>query len=168
MKYDILGDLRRGDGRVTVEVDGPPPEGTGLRVLAPILGRIVLTNTGSVVTAQGEVRARLVMECGRCLKIHEVAITIPVNEICSLTQIDQPMAEETAEDAPIPILDGGSVDLSELLRQLLTLHAPPRSLCRPDCPGLCPVCGRDLGNGPCACSKDNIDPRLAGLRDLLP
>ena len=168
MRYDILGELRRAEARVTVEVDAPPPEGTGLNVLAPITGALTLANTGYVIAAQGALRARIVTECSRCLASLEVELDIPVNEVCSLTQIDEPPPEAVGEqDAPIPILDEGTVDLSELVRQLLMVHAPSRSLCRPGCRGLCPTCGRDLNEGPCRCSEEQIDPRLAGLKKLL-
>jgi uncharacterized protein len=168
MQYDILGELRRGDGPKVVEVDDPAPSGTGLRVLGPVTGVLTLTNTGAAIAAQGTLHARVVMECSRCLKAHEVALDIAVNELCSLTQIDEPPMDQVGEDAaPIPILEADTVDLTELVRQLLTLNAPERSLCRPDCRGLCPVCGRDLNEGPCSCADDDIDPRLAGLRDVV-
>ena len=168
MQYDILGELRRGDGPKVVEVDSPPPPGTGLRAVGRVTGVLTLTNTGAAIAAQGTLHARVVIDCSRCLKPHEVALTIAVNELCSLTQIDEPQMDKVGEDAaPIPILEEGVVDLSELVRQLLTLHAPERSLCRPDCRGLCPSCGKDLDEGPCSCADDDLDPRLAGLRDIV-
>ena len=39
-------------------------------------------------------------------------------------------------------------------------------LCRDDCRGLCPKCGKNLNEGPCGCTKDG-DPRLAVLSRLL-
>ena len=53
------------------------------------------------------------------------------------------------------------------MRQLLVLNAPQRSLCRPDCRGICPQCGTNLNTGSCDCDKEDIDPRLAPLRNLL-
>ncbi len=47
-------------------------------------------------------------------------------------------------------------------------YAPSRSLCGPTCRGLCPTCGKDLNEGDCNCADSRIDPRLAGLKDLLP
>ena len=151
-----------------VEVDAPAPAGTGLRVAGRVTGVLTLTNTGAAIAAQGQLRACVVMDCSRCLKAHEVELKIAVNELCSLTQIDEPPMDQVGEDAaPIPILEENVVDLSELVRQLLTLNAPDRSLCRPDCCGLCPVCGKDFNEGSCSCADDDIDPRLAGLRDIV-
>ena len=39
-------------------------------------------------------------------------------------------------------------------------------LCRPDCRGLCPVCGVDLNQQSCSCGKDDIDPRWEKLKNL--
>jgi uncharacterized protein len=42
-----------------------------------------------------------------------------------------------------------------------------RSLCRPDCRGLCIECGKNLNEGPCDCVVESIDSRLAELKELL-
>ena len=40
-------------------------------------------------------------------------------------------------------------------------------LCRPDCQGLCPVCGKDRNVDPCQCQVEWVDPRLAVLKTLV-
>ncbi len=43
---------------------------------------------------------------------------------------------------------------------------PIAPLCRPDCRGLCPVCGADLNEDPAHEHRDDpVDPRLAALAD---
>lgn len=50
----------------------------------------------------------------------------------------------------------------------ISLELPPFTLCSPDCPGLCPKCGKRLADGPCGCKDEKeIDPRLEILRKLL-
>ncbi|MGN1345839.1 MAG: YceD family protein [Eubacteriales bacterium] len=52
----------------------------------------------------------------------------------------------------------------------ISLELPPFVLCREDCPGLCPKCGRRLADGDCGCQtgeKKEVDPRLAILQKLL-
>ena len=39
-------------------------------------------------------------------------------------------------------------------------------LCREDCKGLCPVCGKDLNDGDCGCDRTERDPRFESLRAL--
>ena len=61
------------------------------------------------------------------------------------------------------IVEDGFLEVDEQLVEMLTLEFPSKLLCREDCAGLCPQCGKNLNNGPCACSKQETDPRLAPL-----
>lgn len=64
------------------------------------------------------------------------------------------------------LLEDGTADLEEIARDALILNFEPRLLCKDDCKGLCPKCGKDLNDGPCGCAEDP-DPRMAALRQLL-
>jgi len=129
-----------------------------------VTGNIVLTNAGAVISARGNLSARALCECSRCLLSHPVDLEVEVNEECRLSPID---SASGADAQPIPILDGDTVGLSELVRQVLALSLPPRPLCRPDCHGLCPQCGRNLNAVTCDCEPDAPDPRWDRLRSLL-
>ena len=56
--------------------------------------------------------------------------------------------------------------LDELFTTALVLAMDSKHVCRADCKGLCPRCGADLNEGPCAC-RPETDPRLAALAQLL-
>ena len=49
----------------------------------------------------------------------------------------------------------------------LLLALPTKHLCREDCRGLCPRCGKNLNEGLCGCREDKVDPRLAVLAQLM-
>ena len=155
-------------GWVEIEVCAPPPGGSAPEFRDTVTGTIVLTNTGAVLTAEGRLQTRATLECSRCTKEHCVALDIHVSEECILRDIDQPQAYQDTEvvGSPIPILNGNEIDLSELVRELLNLHLPARSLCKPDCAGLCPHCGQNLNEGTCQCADETVDARLAPLRGL--
>lgn len=80
------------------------------------------------------------------------------------------MAKEDAEisdrDAVV-LFTGTDIDLNEVIWPGVLLELDTKFLCRPDCRGLCIHCGADLNEGSCGCKNDEIDPRLAGLADLL-
>jgi uncharacterized protein len=61
--------------------------------------------------------------------------------------------------------EGGLV-LEDVLREQVLLTLPARTLCRPDCKGLCPRCGRNLNEGACSCEATTADPRWGALADL--
>lgn len=59
------------------------------------------------------------------------------------------------------------LDTVSLLRDDILLELPSKFLCKESCKGLCPKCGKNLNEGECSCSKQEIDPRLAVLKQLL-
>ena len=61
---------------------------------------------------------------------------------------------------------GTEIDLDEILVTNFVLDMETKFLCREDCKGLCPKCGKNLNLGPCGCGKE-IDPRFAVLEQLL-
>lgn len=56
--------------------------------------------------------------------------------------------------------------LEDVLREQVLLTLPARTLCRPDCKGLCPHCGQNLNAEPCTCEAPASDPRWSALSDL--
>ncbi len=137
-------------------------------MLGPVTGEILLSPAGKTVVAQGRLDVELEMQCARCGRLHPVKLSLVVERECSLEQVDDPAAYVEEEDlGPLPIANGDEIDLSELVRQLIIINTPPRSLCRPDCRGLCAQCGADLKEGPCGCEAEAVDPRLSALRALL-
>jgi uncharacterized protein len=58
------------------------------------------------------------------------------------------------------------LDLSAWARDALVLGLPAQILCRPDCAGLCPVCGKDLNVEPHEHEEERVDDRWAALQAL--
>ncbi len=168
MRLALEPSITEEGGWVEAEIRAPAPAGSAPGFRNTVTGTIVLTNTGEGLRAEGRLHTQVTLPCARCAKEHTVALEIEVNEECTLEDLDQPRAyqETQAEGNPIPILNGNEIDLSELVRELLNLHLPPRSLCKPDCAGLCPKCGQDLNEGSCECSSEAVDARLAPLQEL--
>jgi uncharacterized protein len=65
-----------------------------------------------------------------------------------------------------PYVADDRLDLSAWARDALALALPEKILCRPDCAGLCPVCGKDLNEEPHTHDEKREDPRWAALADL--
>jgi uncharacterized protein len=71
-----------------------------------------------------------------------------------------------AEDVGLLYYDGRVIDLREEIRQVVLLEVPWHPLCRPDCKGLCPRCGRDLNQGACGCPPERGRSPWDALRNL--
>ena len=63
-------------------------------------------------------------------------------------------------------LERDSADLDDIVRTVFVLNLDSKLLCKEDCKGLCPRCGKNLNDGPCNCRKE-LDPRFAALEQLL-
>ena len=66
------------------------------------------------------------------------------------------------------LTDHHELDLETPVREAIQLAEPIAPLCRPDCPGLCIVCGERLDDGEHDHPDDDIDPRLEALRGFKP
>lgn len=65
-----------------------------------------------------------------------------------------------------PYLDEYMLDLTGLLIEELTFSVPMKTVCEEDCQGLCKSCGANLNKDECDCDQDDIDPRLASLKNF--
>jgi uncharacterized protein len=110
--------------------------------------------------------ARLEGPCMRCLQDATPAFAVDAREV------SQPRRERDPGTGPgdelgSPYLRAGVLDLAAWARDALVLTVPVQLLCRPDCAGLCPVCGTDLNQaGPEHRHDTEPDPRWAKLSEL--
>lgn len=119
-----------------------------------------ISNTGDVLLLQAVLNARVQRTCGRCLKEFTAATEAEVVE-----KFYPASAENIENDAFV--YDSDVIDITEPLREGLLLAEPMQALCKPDCRGLCPVCGADLNEGDCGCDRFTVDPRLAALKQFI-
>jgi len=112
------------------------------------------------VTGIIEVAAKA--QCSRCL----IATPIYLNINFSLKYSDIDIILDS-EDEDIIQFHGDEIDLYPKVAEEIVLNWPSQVLCKSDCKGLCPNCGANLNTSVCKCKIDNVDPRLAVLKQLL-
>jgi len=122
----------------------------------PALFEISRANTGTVFTLG--FTARLYGPCYRCLGDAVLELQISGREY----QAESPDDEQLTT----PYLHGNNLDLSEWAHDAIALALPEKILCRPDCAGLCPVCGKSLNDEPHEHEEAESDPRWAALEAL--
>ncbi len=145
--------------------DDPKSSLCGVRFPSPMEVSGDIVNTAGYMRMSLNLSLDYVAECARCLR--DVAGTFSFDlekTVASLSQLDGLDEEKRDEFA---IVEDGFLDMDEQLLELLEIEFPPRFLCREDCKGLCEKCGKDLNEGACDCTKQEIDPRLAPLGDIL-
>jgi uncharacterized protein len=74
--------------------------------------------------------------------------------------------DDAAEELRTEYVVDGRLELSTWARDAIALALPDQILCRPDCAGLCPVCGKDLNVEPHEHEQAVRDARWAALEEL--
>ena len=96
--------------------------------------------------------------CFRCLQDAELALELRLREYEA--------TKPESDDERTEYLYDDRLDLSAWAHDALALALPDKILCRPDCAGLCPVCGKDLNAEPHEHVEERTDPRWAALESL--
>ena len=141
--------------------------GDDLRQADPIEGHVRLARTNRGLLVIADLMTSLQAECSRCLREIEVPIEISIEDE-ALPTLDlhtgHPIEPGVGEEDLLRLTDHHELDLEGPIREAILLAEPIAPLCRPDCPGLCLVCGERLDEGVHDHPADDIDPRLEALK----
>jgi uncharacterized protein len=102
--------------------------------------------------------ARLHGPCYRCLD--DAVVDIPINAR------EYQATNADTDELRTPYLADDALDLESWARDAIALELPEQILCRPDCKGLCAVCGKDLNDEPHEHEEEHDDSRWAALAEL--
>ncbi|HWQ01409.1 MAG TPA: DUF177 domain-containing protein [Gaiellaceae bacterium] len=147
--------------REAIEVELPPVQLGGERYIAvpeKIPAELAVTRASTGWVFELRLTVRLHGPCMRCLGDAVVEETLSLREY----QATSPDTDELTT----PYLVDDRLDLSAWARDSLLLALPTQILCRPDCAGLCPVCGKNLNEEPHTHEEEEADPRWAALEAL--
>jgi uncharacterized protein len=124
----------------------------------------VIEKRGNQLFLTAAIETTGTFDCDRCMTQFETLLS-PSYKMNYLSKDSDPAQYDPAE---VQVLSPGEnvLDISEDVRQTILLSVPLKLLCRNDCAGLCPQCGRNLNQGPCACKDDRFDSRWEQLRRL--
>jgi uncharacterized protein len=120
----------------------------------------------------GRTEVRLEMPCDRCLKAMEIPFSIVIDVKVSKDRLSDGASNVPEGDSEIDdvdefsFLDGCILDVDKLVSDEIVVALPTKVLCKDDCKGLCPVCGKNLNYGSCSCDRSVGDPRMAAIRDI--
>lgn len=138
------------------------------RVGKPLAVRGSVRFTDGRADLEGSIEGVLSCNCTRCLTPVDRKIDLRFRDVFVAPEIFVGDAESeiSGEDLDVSVIENESLDLAEIVREQILLSLPEQLLCREDCRGICPVCGGDRNSAECDCSKDEVDPRWAGLKGL--
>ncbi len=120
-------------------------------------GNINLSRTQTGLRLQAVLTAQTIVECGRCLETFCLPLESHFEEIFTFENRALP-----EDEAVIP--ESGNLDFEPYIRDYLLLEVPINPVCRPDCLGLCDICGANLNIK--KCGHEHERPALAALEQL--
>ena len=125
---------------------------------------LTITNLGEdKLKITGSVRLTAAIPCDRCLEEVSTPLELVISKEVDMKQTAEGRIADLDET---DFIDGYSLDVDKLVYGEILVNWPMKTLCREDCKGLCPVCGKDLNKGDCDCDTTYRDPRFESLRAL--
>jgi uncharacterized protein len=116
----------------------------------------------------GGLTAQVETVCARCLEPVAHSLNWAFDLLYRPQGVDR-VGDEVAiseADTEIGYYQGEGVLLEDALREQVLLATPVKMLCREDCQGLCPQCGRNRNTDPCNCELHPSDPRWEALSEI--
>lgn len=122
-----------------------------------------ITNNSKSLLFTAVVSGNVTVHCARCTEEIKQLVKFKVSEYL----VREEQAENMGDDDDAVVFSGEEIDIDDIIINNFLLNTSGKYLCREDCRGLCPKCGKNLNMGDCGCPDDEIDPRWAALAEIM-
>ena len=149
-----IKELLRGDGVLPFSCELDPAGLDFPSILcyeSPLKAQGNIRSSAGLLTLTGEVRVSLRCLCDRCGREYDRDAVEKLDTVLVTEHQDE-------EDPDVFLVQDDCVDLDEIVMTAFVLGLDSKTLCRPDCKGVCPRCGHNLNDGPCACRPEADSP----------
>ena len=162
-----LAAVDRGEAalREQVPADHPMWNGSGLELARPLDVDLTAHDVGEGVLVRGTLKTAVRLACRRCLEPVEHPVDAHVELFFAPPAEGDDEHADDGEVYPLPAR-GDDLDLTGAVREQVLLETPEFALCREDCRGLCPTCGRDLNQGGCDCAPAEAGSPWSALKNV--
>ncbi len=116
----------------------------------------------------GDYATQVEILCARCLEPVLRDLASKFDLLYRPLGVDAGKAERSVHEADTEIgyYQGEGILLQDVLREQVLLAVPLKAVCRENCKGLCPHCGRNLNVESCHCDPSLPDPRWDALKSI--
>jgi uncharacterized protein len=126
-------------------------------LLNNVIGTVDLSRMQDGIRVQASFSGEIENECGRCLKNFVDELHSDFEEIFLF-----PYMEVSEEESKIP--ENGNIDIEQLFNDFMIMGIPISPVCKPDCKGLCAICGQDLNQELCEHHRGKCKTEETGLK----
>ena len=167
MKIDLSDFLEKEDETVELEasIDIGAVTVSGTSYTRTDDNTITLTfynSEGKSLFVSGSTIVSFKAACDRCLE--DVDVEIPVSISGEMAIRDDSFFMDN--DEGLDYIEDGFLDTDGMIEAEVHLGWPSKILCKDDCLGLCPVCGRNRNVESCDCDTEVRDPRMMQFLDV--
>ena len=134
MRIDLEEIKKQGEMNVEVKDDLKDLKIPEVSFARPAQGRIKISLICKEILIKGDLKAEMSFTCSRCLRKYQDSLSVNIEIKYNIDKIEKPY-----------------LDLEEEFRHFFVLSLPMKPLCRKDCKGLCPQCGKNKNSEECKC-----------------
>jgi uncharacterized protein len=136
-----------------------------IHVLGPIVVKLTAEKRAQRIRVRGRFAVDVEVPCARCLDPVRVPLVSDFDQFYQSNAEQQLVGEIVLNerDTEVGFFNGDFIEVSDIVREQILLALPMKPICREDCKGLCPHCGRNRNAEACNCQTSSADPRLAPL-----
>ncbi|OFI07691.1 hypothetical protein CLOACE_00390 [Clostridium acetireducens DSM 10703] len=117
-----------------------------------------VSKMGNLLHLEAKINTNVELSCSRCLSKFPYKIDLNIVEEFSNCK--------KCEDEDVISIECDEIDIAEVIMNNIIMALPIKRLCKENCKGLCQQCGTNLNYSKCNCKDDDVDPRLAQLKDF--
>ena len=124
---------------------------------------VKLAKSHSQIVLDADINLHANYQCDRCGQDYSTKIKNSYKIVYLFG--NEPGNDDSFNLVYLPV-DADKIDIANDVRDYAVLAIPMKKLCKEDCKGLCPRCGKDLNEGDCNCIGNETDPRWDPLEKL--
>ena len=128
----------------------------------------LLANTGGEIRIIGRFDVQVEADCDRCLGRARFPLDTSFDLFyrpASFIAQEEEIGLDEGE-AQVGFYQDGGMELEDILREQILLVMPMQRICREDCLGICPKCGKNRNESPCDCKEEPAGDRWGALQGL--
>ena len=133
--------------------------GERLSIVSPVNVKGSAINFEGKINVDLKITAQVERKCSRCLESFKEEVEVDTEYIFVREAIDNSEEYYTFK--------GDKVDITDFVLGDIAAKLTMKPLCKVNCKGLCPICGKNKNSIDCQCKSEEIDPRMQALSKLL-
>ncbi len=166
-----VSNLKPGENPLTLSFPSSLIETKDAEIPGNIDAQLILRRNGDRIDVRGDVHFLAKLVCSRCLTNFKKEFREKI-EVEYRQEIFRPKGLKVDLRRIInqDYYSGDEIDLFPLIRDTVILALPMAPVCKSDCKGLCPICGKNLNEGECGCKREETHPwkeMLKGIKEQI-